>query len=187
MDQGNQIAVELPDKIRRRALHFGYIVTGSFLLIIPALAISFNLATKTPGFEDLGRGRLLVVGLYMYSAVGLLVAFLYLLNKFFLHLIAISVTSLPEPQEESTKNLSKLVRKRFSKTAFVYLSGSVPSTLQRIRVSSTPNDDGTFWMMETDEKLSRLQFDRYHSGQITEPMDPESWEAKYPSSGTRIL
>lgn len=179
--ENHRTTVAVPEKLRRKALRGSYVAASSFLLIIPAMTIAFILATGTSDFDQLGRGRLIVVGEYILASVVIFLALVYLIKFFLFRAIASSVTSLPELCQNEFSELTPLLHKRLTKTMFFYLSGKVPSSLQRIRVSPLPNRDGSFWMMATDANFSSLTFERYHIGDIPEPNDPDSLAAKYPA------
>lgn len=141
--------------------------------MIPAILIPYLLAVGSPGFDSLSGisqkgilGPYLVIGLVVFTCVFVSI------KKILLIPISSAISSLPEIRD--TDGLSPLLKRRLSKTAFFYLSGTVPKSFWRTRVSPVPNCDGTFWMMTTDADFSTLSFEKYRVGDIPEPTDPDA-------------
>ena len=144
------------------------------------MGIAFLTAPKRPAYTNLMDGYN-YRGLLAVHVIPLVI--LYLVAMFLVHRIARCLLAIPLASfvGDLTKDeeLKRAVRKRFTKSSFIYGRKGVPEAMRRVRLLSTPNTDGTYWMMTMDSKFTVLTFQKYRTGEIDEPNDPDLPSVKY--------
>lgn len=171
-----EVTKKLSSEIRLLTIVMGAII---LLSMLPLLG-SFHLAESTPGFSTMPSSEHRFV-LSTYGACGLVISYAIMwLTKFiFLRLIANRVAALVYESHEDD-DLWRALRERLTKTFFVYVSDYVPFELRRTRLSGKPNADGTYWMMKVNKDFSKLTFQKYRTGEIAEPRNPDDLAGRYP-------
>jgi len=176
-----QIIIDVPDAITRRAHTAVKVMLVFAVLLLPYLAFVF-LTEPKPDYDHTslveGARYRATLEAYLFPMMLLYSFIVYLGKRLVLRSIAVRLSTLVGASTHDNE-LRIALRKRLGKSYFIYGAKGVPRPMRRVRLSSQPNADGTYWMMITDASFTRLSFQKYHVGEIKEPNNPDLPSVKY--------